>query len=240
MQNTFVEYLGREEHNLLANFVKFKDEFEMFRTLDRIFQEPRHRLVLETKDRVVAQLFLFVHFCFYFSYSCMLRCHLSEAMSSIRKGIDATLSAYKIIKEPRSSKDYINEEKFFVFIKSNIKRNIDEFPLAVELCNIHESCSKFGSHADMSSFFHRLEIERPSEKDVDLLKVHYFQWPRNDDEFRYYQVYLLNSFYLMFKIFKVFLDRELRIIDPQWENAIKDIELKLGSLLNYCKSKIID
>ena len=58
----------------------------------------------------------------------------------MRKAIDATLSAYKTILEPKYSEKYINRDKYFQFIKSNmqkeIKKNSSKYPLAHELIKI--------------------------------------------------------------------------------------------------------
>ena len=90
-EQNFLEYLGNEEQNLLTSIVNFKSEFDLFYNIDRIYQEPLKRLVVSSDDVVVPQLYLFVHFHLYFSMSCLLRSHLSETLSSLRKAIDASL-----------------------------------------------------------------------------------------------------------------------------------------------------
>ena len=118
----------------------FRKEFDLFYNVDRIYQEPLRRLIISEDDVLVPQLYLFVHFHLYFSISTLLRSHLSECLASMRKAIDATLSAYKTIFEPKYSEKYINRDKYFQFIKSNmqkeIKKNSSKYPLAHELIKI--------------------------------------------------------------------------------------------------------
>jgi len=167
--------------------------------------------------------------------SCLLRSHLSENLSSLRKAIDASLCAYKVILEPSTSVAYLDRDKYFQFIKSNIQQEIGKdsslYPLARDLVKIHDACSKYGSHSDISSFFHRLETRETDDKKRDILLVHYFQFPRNPEEYKFYYLTTLQSFYSMFLIFKIFLDQKLKIIDPKWESTIKH----LGPLLNKLK-----
>lgn len=233
----FLEYLGNEEQNLLTSIVNFKSEFDLFYNIDRIYQEPLKRLVESSDDVVVPQLYLFVHFHLYFSMSCILRSHLSETLSSLRKAIDASLCAYKIILEPSKSVAYLDRDRYFQFIKSNIQREIGKdsslYPLAHDLVKIHDACSEYGSHSDISSFFHRLETKETNDKKKDILLVHYFQFPRNPEEYKFYYLTTLQDFYSMFLIFKLFLDQNLKIIDPKWESTIKH----LGPLLNKLRKE---
>lgn len=237
----FPKYLGIEEQNLLTGTINFRTEFDLFYNIDRIYQEPLKRLVFPEDKALVGQLFLFVHFHLYFSISCLLRTHLSECLSSLRKAIDASLSAYKIILEPELSKNYIERDKTFQYIKSNIQREIEKdstkFPLAHSLLKTHDCCSEFGSHADISSFFHRLETKEIPGTTKDQLLVHYFQFPKDQEEYRFYYIVTLQAYFSMFLIFKIFFDDNLKIIDPKWEATIFDLGPKLEKLKKHCMSK---
>lgn len=228
----FIEYLGHEEQNLLSSIINWKAEFDLFYNLDRVFQEPLRRMTVSSGSVIIPQLYLLVHFHLYFSSSCLLRCHLSETLSSLRKAIDASLCAYMIILKPDSESAYLERDKYFQFIKSNIQREMKEdeslYPLARDLLSIHDMCSEYGSHSDISSFFHRLERKEAEGENRDILFLHYFQFPRNPEEFRFYYLSMLQAFYSMFLIFKPFLEQNLKIVDPQWESTIEH----LGPLLN--------
>jgi hypothetical protein len=233
----FLEYLGNEDQNLLASIVNFRHEFDIFYNIDRIYQEPLKRLVVSSDDVVVPQLYLFVHFHFYFSVSCLLRSHLSETLSSLRKAIDGSLCAYKIILKPSNSRKYLNRDMHFQFIKANIQKEIRKnsslYPLAHDLIGIHDACSEFGSHSDISSFFHRLETKETENKNQEMLLMHYFQFPRNPEEYRFYFLTTLQGFYSMFLIFKLFFDEKLKIVDLRWESTIEH----LGPLLNKLRKE---
>jgi hypothetical protein len=237
----FLEYLGTEEQNMLTGMINFREEFDLFYNLDRIYQEPLNRLVVSEDNILIPQLYRFVHFYLYFSVSCILRTHLSEGLSSTRKAIDATLSAYKIILDPKSSKKYIDRDRYFQFIKANLKKEIDKdsskYPLAHALIKIHDSCSEYGSHADISSFFHRLEKKEIPETTQGQLLLHYFQFPKDKEEYRFYYLVTLQAFFLMFMIFKRFFDDNLKIIDPKWEGTIEHMGPTLEKLRNETYKK---
>ena len=234
----FLQYIGIEEQNFLTSIVNFREEFELFGTLDSIYQNPLKRLKVRPRKSIIAQLYLFVHSHLYFSVSCLMRSHLSEALSSVRKAIDASLSAYELILNPELTEAYLDknnpENKKFKYIKTTIqhaiKRNKSSYPLAHQLIGLHEVCSAFGSHADFDSFVHRLEVKDIPGENEEQLFVHYFQFPKNQQTYKYYFISVILSFLYMFKIFKVFLDGELRIIDTQWEQAIETIRRKLKQL----------
>lgn len=230
----FLEYLGNEEQNLLTSIVNFRSEFDLFYSIDRIYQEPLKRLIVSSENVIVPQLYLFVHFHFYHSISCLLRSHLSETLSSLRKAIDASLCAYKVILEPDSSTAYLDRDKYFQFIKSNIQREIKKdsslYPLAHDLIKMHNACSEYGSHSDISSFFHRLETRATEDEKREILLVHYFQFPRNQEEYRFYYLTTLQGFYSIFLILKLFLDQKLKIVDPKWESTIKNLGPTLNKL----------
>jgi len=223
----FLDYLGVEERNLLTSIVNFRQEFELFDKVDKIYQAPLNRLIVPEEEAVVPQLYLFVHFHLYFAVACILRAHLSEALASARKGIDAAFTAYKLILEPDKAEAYVERDRYFQFIKANFQKEIEKdvsaYPLARELLKIHDACSEYGSHADISSFFHRLETKEAVGDKKDEILVHYFQYPRNPTEYRFYYLVVLQAFFLIFRIFKVFFDKKLRIIDPNWEATIAEL-----------------
>ena len=236
----FHEYLGAEEQNLLASVLNFRTELDLFGQLDDIFQSPIARLRIPEEDEaglLVGQLYLFVHFHLYFSVSCLLRSHLSESFSSTRKAIDASLTAYKIILEPETASRYIQRDRYFQFIKASlqneIKKNSSKYPLAHILIKLHDSCSEYGSHADISSFVHRIEMNELPGANADLLQVHYFQFPRDSTEYKFYFVLTLQAFLQAFRIFKAFFNKRLKIIDPGWEASIG----KLNALLEQLRQQ---
>lgn len=244
----FIEYISREEENFLVSMVKFRKEFALFTVLDRIYKKPIEIGNYKSNhEAVIVALHNFVHFYLYFSISCLMRAHLSESFSSMRKAIDAGLSAYKIILDPSLVGAYLDEKdknnKIFKYIKKNIKEEIEKgstkFALAKNLIKIHETSSQYGSHADISTFFHRYEIrDNPNNPDEQKQIFHYFQFPKEEQEYKQYFVYILIAFLEIFYIFKLFFDSKLT--DKSWEETIKDLEnLKndLEKQFNFLKSR---
>jgi hypothetical protein len=175
-----LEFLGTEEQNLLTGLMILKGDFDLFLSLDYIYQEPLKILVVsEKEDLIPFQLYRFIHFHLYFSMSCFLRYHISESLFSTRKAIDAALTAYKLILEPGTTEKYEKRDKYFQYIKSNIqeerKKDTAKYPLAAELIKLHDFCSKYGSHADINSFQNRLEVRESSDTETGHLMFHYFE-----------------------------------------------------------------
>lgn len=226
----FLDFLSLEERNLLASMCNMREEFDLFFNLDQIYKEPLVRLKPCPEDVVIPQLYFFAHYHLFISVSCLLRVHLSEALSSARKAIDGTLTAYKLIKEPQETESYLNGERQFINIKSTIKKQLaedaDSFPLAKGLIRLHELFSQFGSHADFSSFAHRMQVIRDVNRDTEVL-FDYFHKPENPEEFKYYFLCVLHAYFQMFLIFRKYFDGQFRIVDPGWEGRIES----LGRLL---------
>ena len=112
------------------------------------------------------------------------------------------------------------------------ERNKDpsKYPLAHGLIKMHSLCSKFASHADIDSFLDRLETrEMPNEPRRQLL-FHNFQVPRQPEEYNYYFDTILSGFLLLFRIFKLFFDKKLKIVDPEWEPSIEKIDKRVSQL----------
>jgi hypothetical protein len=245
MTMKLTDYLGAEETNLVVSLVNFRVEFDLFSEVDGIYQAPLGRLRLPSEDEpglLIGQLYLFVHFHLYFSITCILRSHLSESFSSSRKAIDAGLSAYKIILEPDTWGKYLESDRYFQFIKSNLQTEIKKdpamYPLAHKLIQVHETCSEYGSHADISSFIHRLAVKEVPGTSTDLLQLHYFQFPQNKKEYQFYFVLTLQIFMHIFEIFRSFFDSRLIVIDREWLTAIAKVNNRLEELRTKYYSSI--
>jgi hypothetical protein len=145
-----------------------------------------------------------------------------------------------LILQPDQAEKYVNRDKYFRSVKANIQKEIQKdrsaYPLALGLLKIHELCSQFGSHADISSFFHRLDTKHQADNESEVL-VRYFQYPNNIEEYRFYYLSVLQAFFLIFKIFKTFFDKQLRIIDPKWERAIEELDPELDRLRQAAYSR---
>lgn len=236
----FLEYLGAEEQNLLTGLVLLKDDFDYFLSLDYIYQEPLKRLVISEKDDLIPfQLYRLIHFHLYFSMSCLLRYHISESLFSTRKAIDAALTAYKLMLEPETTEKYKQRDNYFLHIKSNIqnerKKDISKYPLAAELIEVHDLCSKYGSHADINSFNNRIEVKKSSDMEPGHLMLHYFEISNSIETKKIY-LQTLRIFFSIFKIYKNIFDKRLKIIDQDWEYTIKNFTEKLNESISKHKT----
>lgn len=226
----FLEYLSIEEKNVSNNIILFKEEYDVFYNLDRVFKDPIKRLNLQgdlmTNDKkVIFTLYFLVISQLYSSYSSILRNHLSDSMSSIRIAIDAGLSAYRIMLEPTIVEKYLTRDKYFLYIKKNMKSEVKEdnakYPLAHLLFDIYDDCSQYGTHADIDSFFYRID------ESAGFLLLDFFQTPKNEHEYRLSIFYILNSFFLIFQIFQDYLLSVLSDKDNEWEETNNYIRQKL-------------
>jgi hypothetical protein len=130
-------------------------------------------------------------------------------LSQSRKAIDATFTAVRLIREPDTLTDYFERHRDFKNIKRTVsdanKKPETKYPDTDPLIAMHEICSQFGSHADVSSFIHRVEVTEPDELGKSLMRLLMFQKPESDLEFRYYLVQILISFAQMLWLFKDFV-----------------------------------
>jgi len=229
----FLEYISLEEYNFLTSILRLEKEFALFTEIDLIYKEYikiiKSLKIKPNHESVIWSLLYFVHFNFYFSIACLMRGYCVEAFGSVRRAIDAGLSAYLIIEDNSSVTDYINSEKRFVYIKNTLQKERDrdsfKFPLAEGLIELHENCSAYASHADIKSFIHRIVIEK------DKLGFNYFSIPEDENDFKLYFIVCLMSYYYLFRIFKVFIDLKLnKIVLPHLEKKYLDLESQLIEL----------
>jgi hypothetical protein len=234
----FLEYLAGEEQNLLVSIVNFRSDFDAFYNLDNICQEPLRYLEVSKEEDIVPSLFLFVHFHLYFSVSCLLRSHFSESLASTRKAIDASLSAYRIILDPKMADLYKTRDNSFLHIKSHIQRerktDSSKYPFAEGLLELHDMCSEYGSHADVSSFVHRVEVRDLPDKNKQNLMFHYFQFPKDPNEYAVYLIDTIFAFYGMLQIFRDFFEPRVKKANPGWGEKVD----ALGKLLNKRRTEL--
>ena len=230
-QLNFLEYLAREEQNLLSSIVNFREDFDFIYRLDNIYREPLQYIEVDKPEEFVPRLLLFVHFHMYFSVSCLIRSHFSECLASVRKAIDASLSAYRIILDPKTAKLYEKRDKTFLHIKSYIqaerKKDGNKYPIAKSLLELHDMCSEYGSHADVSSFIDRVEILDLPDPRKQQLRFHYFQFPRDPNEYAIHLVDTLWAFYVMLFIFKDFIGSKLKDRSTDWSQNLEEIGSQL-------------
>jgi hypothetical protein len=206
-ETNLIEFASKEEHNLLTSIHTYHDDVTHFARVDGHFQAPVKYVNIPAADnygRMVLGLYLFAHYHLYLSFATMLRCHLSDSLASTRKAIDATLTAYRLHVEPGTLQEYLDEQDTYKFITRTIRKtrekDASKFPLAPPLLELHNLCSQYGSHADVASFVHRVELV-PLNEDQAVIEHLMFQYPKDRDEFRYYIVSTMSAFLLMLEVF---------------------------------------
>ena len=234
----FLDYLSKEEHNLLASIVNLRLDIDVFNMLDNIYKTPLKNIEVKDSEAVIPSLYLFVHFHYYFSVSCILRSHVTEGLASLRKAIDASLTAYKILEEPESEESYINREWLFQNIKAHIKKAREKdhslFPLAESLIPMHETCSEYGSHADFNALEHRIDVYAIENSDKRKLIFKYFDYPEDSDMYHCVFVDILLCFHTMLIIFQPFMSSRLGAEQEQWEADLEKIGQELANEQNSC------
>jgi len=228
----FLEFISNEEKIFLENQSKLQDEYAFFVILDDIYQKPIQNIdskLDSKKDLAILLLYNLTHFNLYFSISCFLKDHLSEVLFYCRKGIDAGLSAYKIILEPNLASVYLDGKskeynKIFKHIKNHIKEGIkkepDKYLLANDLIGAYEICNPY-SHADI------LTVNLLPRQNSTFEKFYNFQFPEDDKKYKQYFVATLGAFLKIFYIFNLFFDEKFKVKDTSLENSIEDLRLKL-------------
>jgi len=226
----FFSYLGDEEENLLKSIFNFNKEIGLLKLLDDCFQIQFGRFSADQNkldEVLVATLFMHVHSHYYICFSQFLRCHLSMAYCVLRIAIDACLAAYHIIKKPEDAEKYIEQNRFFLFIKRNIekalRKNPDTYPKAINLINLHDICSSFGSHADVTTLVHRLDLSNR-----DKISLGYFQFPGEEKEFGKHFLTLLKGYLIIFEIFSDYVEDKV-------DSKEKELEEKLDVLRSFLK-----
>ncbi len=217
---SFLDYLSKEEHNLLTSIVNLRLDIDVFSMLDNIYKTPLKNIEASDSEAVIPSLYLFVHFHYYFSVSCILRAHVTEGLASLRKAIDASLTAYKILEEPESEESYLNREWLFQNIKTHIKKAREKdsslFPLSESLIPMHETCSEYGSHADFSALEHRIDVYDIEDTNKRKLIFKYFDYPEDSNLYHCIFVDILLCFHTMLIIFQPFMASRLREKQEQW------------------------
>lgn len=227
-KTNLLEYLSKEENNLLTSLVNYRHDVDAFAQVDGHFQAPVPHIEVPADNdhaRMVVGLYLFTHYHLYLSFATLLRCHLSDSLASTRKAIDATLTAYRLHLEPGTLQAYLAEDASYRFITSTIKHAIKQdnnaYPLAPPLLELHGICSQYGSHADVSSFVHRVKVT-PLGSGRAQVEHMMFQFPDDEKEFRYYLASTLSAYMLMLAIYADPLTKLTKDFDvTQWTEAIK-------------------
>jgi len=231
----FLEYLGREDDHLHKNLRNLKNEFSLFYAIDYLYKKPLQRLSAHDRETVLARLFHFVHAQLYFSLNCLFRSHLVEFLAAIKKAVEASLKAYKILMDQDSAPNGPEENRFqdiFQEMRVEILRNRSRYPLAPDLVKIYENFSHFNLNADLDLL---MDQSRPYEFGSAFHENYsppYRRFSKEEIRYKFYYVQTLYAFLLMYLIFSIYLDQRLTVLDdPSEEPPINELRPKLEALI---------
>ncbi|MBI4681305.1 MAG: hypothetical protein HY753_08935 [Nitrospirae bacterium] len=189
----------------------------------------------DPKLKIPLFLYLIVHGEFYNAASSFLRIHKSISFRCLRSALDCTFTSYYLIKKPDKIDIYLSKlsedkesekewNKIFLNIKRTIKNDIENFPLAKGLPEVHEFCSIY-SHSDALGILHRYQ----EDKESSMLLAKYFDYEKNHEDSQRWLGRILVIFFNIFLLYwqAVFINRA--------ENNLRNIESKISEFRDRLK-----
>ena len=109
------------------------------------------------------------------------------------------------------------------------------FPLAPPLLDRWDACSQHGSHADISAFFHRLDLPDAASPQ---LRLQYFQYPKDRYEFGWYFLMLVHTFVIILIVFEKFLAEERALVPEEWRKSIPQVGKNVEILMKEAEQRM--
>jgi hypothetical protein len=225
-----LSFVGREHENFLVSLANNRDDLAIVTRLQGLFEAVMSHKSIPNNDVPIVQLLTFAHYHFLYSTANLMRCRLSEAFSSVRTAIDSALVAAMIIHDRASQEAYSKREHPFDKLARYYKNLIkDKKPLPhraiPDLLHTHDICSMFASHADVSSFMHRVSMT--PEIGPKTLLLEYFQFSRDEDERQIHSLNLFHTFVMILDVFSDYLVVERKLVPEEWRKALYDLGGKI-------------
>lgn len=206
----FMHFLGIEKENILKSTINLGDNFPLVVNLDILYRKCLDLSPINKPEhKIPCFLYLISHNELYLAVANFLRLHQSKSFCNLRSALDATFTAYYLLKNPDKRKIYLSSinlerniveskkwNKIFRNIKETIKKDIKNFPLAKHLPEVHEFCSIY-SHSDALGLLHRYK----EDKTKLMLEAEYFDYEPNMDNYNRWFCRLLGPFFTIFLIF---------------------------------------
>lgn len=226
---SILDYMEVESQNARVSFHYHEDLLKEHLVVDGLMRKALHGLKIDnTTANVIAQLFHFVHVQYLGALTSLMRLHLSDALAATRRGVDASLTAYELLLFPDKLQRYLERDWYFQTIKTRIekarKADPTKYPLAAGLLILHDMGSRYGAHADISSFVLRMK-RRPSEDGVGIIQSFmYFQQPETELDAESHYVAVFHNFMSMTLVFDEFTKNYAPIDFGAWK-AERDFKL---------------
>lgn len=217
--NDLIHFIAIEKENLLKNMANLGEDFWLIMNLDIMYQKCLNLNPID-KPRLKIPVFLYLNSHREYSIAAVsfLRLHQSKSFNCLRSALDSVFTAYYLLKNPDKEKVYLTKligqenspkldrewNKIFRNIKQTIKENIDNYPGAEYLPEIHEFCSIY-SHSDAVGILHRYVEDREKL----ILESQYFDYELTIQDYKKWLACLLFSFFRIYLIFwnQIFKDR---------------------------------
>jgi len=236
MHNNILEFISFEHNNELVSIANLKDELGFLQKLDEIYQETKDAFPVDGDNDVhvmVGVMMVMAHSEFYAGMSQFLKSHLSKAFISLRISIDASFIAYYFTKNPKDTREYLDEKSksqknIFRRIKDHIAKNPKKFSLAQNLIKIHELASNFAAHPSAQSLVYKFQHIIDKEQRKEEVKLNYFD-ALSLTEFLSYYFGLLKGFLMVFQLFyNCFYKNEFKVVHSEIGKRISMYEGKLN------------
>ncbi|MBU6234305.1 MAG: hypothetical protein KGQ41_00535 [Alphaproteobacteria bacterium] len=231
-----LEFVTREQKNFLVSLHNQKEEIAALQHLQGLYEASLTLKEVDEKDLIIIQLLTFIHYHYLYATASYMRCHLNEAYASGRIAIDAALNAGLILQDRSLQVKYLNREapfdKTVRHYKSLPKKGLEVHKFIPALIDINQKCSML-CHADISSFLHRVNIEK--SKETQTLYVQYFQFSQDKNEFKIHFLQTIQIFVLCLEIFSEFLVDEKKILPKKWHEELTELGTAIETKINQLR-----
>jgi len=233
----FPHFIGIEEENVLKSIANLGEDFFLIHNLDKIFAAALELKPLDNSNlKIPAFLYLIIHGEFYQGMASFLRMHHSKSFVCLRIALDCVFTAYYLIKHPDKTDVYLSKlnekenpewNKIFFNIKKTVKNDMNNFPLAEGLPEIHEFCSIY-SHSDAIGIFQRYRINDASAR----LEATYFDYEPKLDDYNKWLAQLLGTFFRIYLVFwQEIFEQTAGDKKGQIENSLREYSFRLNDFI---------
>ncbi len=231
----FTHFFGIEEENVIINIANLGENFFLIHNLDILFRTSLEIKPLDDVNlNIPIFLYLIIHGEFYQGMAAFLRMHHSKSFVSLRIALDCAFTAYYLMKHPDKTDIYLSKlnndknpewNKVFLNIKKTIKQDIDNYPLAKGLPEIHQFCSIF-SHSDPIGLLHRYRISESK------LEATYFDYEPKLDDYNKWLARLIGPFFSIYLVFwQEIFKHKLGAKREQVETSLSEYLLRINSFI---------
>jgi hypothetical protein len=169
LHGDYKEYFKTKRYNFLASVQQFPALWECYQLLDQIWLREFNDLerLREPVQILPMVLFMYAHAQFRVARELGFSCCFGEAWNTIRSGIEAVAHAYKLVREPRLLRVWIEKDDgksqkkaFREAFEANKEENL--FPSEYGLEELHRFYSDFselGTHSTIGALSLRVETD---------------------------------------------------------------------------------